>query len=261
VIICIRRDKEATGSPFASLDDDNFRGLLFRVASRHGVTLFRRFGEVWLGSVGFFTSFETDFDNCQRAIEFAREVCLLQSSISCRLTVALELGNLVGGFLDVPCFDVFGHEMRWVLMMAELNLFEKIILGESIRKKVGSRRAATSSSPALEIIVKTVFPPWDAVSALRIHYIAADSSQEGSAGLMVTLQRFMRGHGLRYTTGDDEAPDIVCCVLTNLFRTPNHLYDSLFEPGNEDKQVYSGGTAAALRRRGCWKPVARVSRD
>ena len=132
--------------------------------------------------MGFFNSWGTDLLNCHSILEFAGEVSSLESSIVLgKLSIAVEFGDIMGGFQDSFSFELFGQEIRWLLMMVGLRLHGLIILGENIRKLTtgkpkGNRTNPSADAPAA-VLGSIVYqcsmrPPWKLNSTLVVNYLS-----------------------------------------------------------------------------------------
>eukprot|EP01035_Chromulina_nebulosa_P023532 gene23532-30511_t len=180
-IIVIRREvvsrSDSKGCALTSLSEENFQNLLTTLAARRKITFVRMFGGSWIGCVGFFDSWGTDLLNCHSILEFAGEVSSLETNnILGKLSIAVEFGDVIGGFQDSFSFDLFGQEIRWLLMMTELNLYGQIILGESIWKLTTGKPKGSSVDEQAVCLGSIVYhcsvrPPWKMNSTLGVRYL------------------------------------------------------------------------------------------
>ena len=88
---------------------------LDRVASKYGVSACRRFGEIWIGCIGFFGPptgpVPTVRGDCFQAVQLGCEAMLVANRLRLRLVCAVEAGKLDCGFHQ-GSFELFGPEMR-----------------------------------------------------------------------------------------------------------------------------------------------------
>ena len=135
------------------------------------------FGGSWIGCVGFFDSWGADLLNCHSILEFASEVASLENgNILGKLSIAVEFGDVIGGFQDSFSFDLFGQEIRWLLMMTGLNLYGLIILGENIRKLTTGKPKGSSVDEPTVFLGSVVYhcsvrPPWKVNSTIGVRYL------------------------------------------------------------------------------------------
>ena len=77
------------------------------------VTFLRRFGSSWIGSIGMFKSWGSPSLDSFHAVQLASEVLLISKYFGSDISVALDYGGIVGGFLGNINYDLFGQEVRF----------------------------------------------------------------------------------------------------------------------------------------------------
>ena len=215
-VVIIRRQipDDQRDSALANLSEENFRSLLTMLGRRKKMTFLRQFGGAWIGCVGFFESWGSEEQDCRSALQFAGEVSLLEKSLLGKLSIAVEFGNLTGGFLGSLDFDLFGQEIRWLLMVVELKLSGKVVIGDSLRKKVlcqsGSENntgggggvespsSDTGLNPLMHNLNKESFRlPWKIDSTIVLTYLLASENCLGKSDFHNCVSDFMVHHGLQ----------------------------------------------------------------
>ena len=92
------------------------------LAKSRKITCIRKFGDVWIGCLGFFNSWRNSGEDCYHAIDMACAAVQIGAEQNMRVCCAVDYGSVVGGFVnDHLSFDIVGQEVRWVLSMVELS--------------------------------------------------------------------------------------------------------------------------------------------
>lgn len=183
VIIALSRYmKEGQEAAIVGKEELYFQQLVTALAARHKITFVRMFGSTWIGCLGFFDSWGNETADSQHGILFACEVLSLERSVREKVSIALDFGYIVGGFLGSPRFDLFGPEVRWVLLIVELKLVGKVFIGESIKKtcnlflnRKSSEGCVAESLLWLDISQMIVHPPWEVDTIVACSYITFGS--------------------------------------------------------------------------------------
>jgi serine/threonine protein kinase len=94
------------------------KSVIDDIAGKYNVTFVRRFGDIWIGILGFF-----DNQNGERrdllyrnAMQMCCDVNHIAKINHMTVSCAIDAGQILGGFLSSACFDLFGTEIRWVLL-------------------------------------------------------------------------------------------------------------------------------------------------
>jgi hypothetical protein len=150
-------------------DLQSLHELLDRLAVEHRITCVRKFGNVWIGCVGFFRTWESQYINCYEAVLFAAEASFLGNGA--RMTFAVDCGTITGGFLRSLSFDFFGQEMRWLLMVVELRLHGKVVVGEAVQKLLNIHRRSSPSQLCFQVGPKKTTVPWRTGSDITVQVV------------------------------------------------------------------------------------------
>jgi len=239
--------REYSGSAAASLSEDNFLLLLNELALRHKVVAVRLFGDSWVGCIGFFDSWGSESLDCLHIVQFACEMSMLEKSVLGEVAIAVEFGNIVGGFLDSLCFDLFGQEIRWLLMMAELTLAGKVIVGDAIKHKLNSSASrrnstdfsaigvfdsilsnvttATTGRTLMETNQLAVHPPWKLNSTIVVHYIVNSNVIVNITELQFAVQEFAIKNGMQRCSMVFKEDSIDCDLAMNYMGTTSDIFD------------------------------------
>lgn len=117
---------------------DNFKifDLFDTLASRRKITSIRKFGDVWIGCMGFLHSEGKATKDCREVLTFAAEIMELADSLRLNICCAIDCGNIIGGFVGSIHFDIYGSEIRWVLSMVEARKNGCIITSLAFKQMV-----------------------------------------------------------------------------------------------------------------------------
>lgn len=110
--------------------------LLDFLCKHHRVSMVKKFGDVYIGCIGFFEE-EKDWgspeENITHTIEMACDLFNLGAKDNLHFICAIDYGRIVGGFVEnIFAFDMFGPEILWVLSVCESTCARKIILSKSV---------------------------------------------------------------------------------------------------------------------------------
>lgn len=110
--------------------------LLNYLCKKHKVAMVKKFGNVYIGCIGFFDQ-DKDWgcaeENATHMIEFACDLFNLGSKYNIYFISAVDYGRVVGGYMeDIFSFDMFGPEILWVLSVCESVTARKIIVSKSV---------------------------------------------------------------------------------------------------------------------------------
>ena len=130
--------------------------MLDHVAVKYQVTSIRRFGNTWIGTLGYFKSHADDNVNCYKAVLFCCEMDFIAKSMGMKLAFAVDFGAIVGGFVTSFQFDVFGQEIRWVLKMIDLHDFGRIVVSESVRQQLNVYKRSNTADPMVLFERRTI---------------------------------------------------------------------------------------------------------
>lgn len=117
-----------------------FFDMMDMIAKEYNITPIRRFGRVWVSLMGFFNNKNTsryiknnkfDSTNCYYSLLFCIDVKKIATDLGIKITFALEMNHITGGFVESYKFDIFGPEIRWVMRMLDTNCNE-IIIGDTV---------------------------------------------------------------------------------------------------------------------------------
>lgn len=137
VIIGFRHIGEESDCYVSSLRLNKIHYLLDLVGSMHKISCVHRFGDKWLGCIGFFEdSWGAAANDCYHAIIAAIQVLHMAEKSQGRLCAAIDCGYVVGGFVGQPSFDLFGAEVRWVLDTIDHNRAGEILVSNTVKSKV-----------------------------------------------------------------------------------------------------------------------------
>ena len=137
VIIGFRHIGEENDCYVSSLRLNKVHYLLDLVGSMHKISCVHRFGDKWLGCIGFFEdSWGAASNDCYHAILAAIQVLQLAEKSQGKLCAAIDCGYVVGGFVGQPSFDLFGAEVRWVLDTIDYNRAGEILVSNTVKSKV-----------------------------------------------------------------------------------------------------------------------------
>lgn len=143
VLVAARVDKGNAKDCALAVDREHkVHQMLDSVAVKYNITSIRRFGNTWIGTVGYFKTFADDNINCYKTILFCCEMDYIAKSMGMKLAFAIDFGTIVGGFVTSFQFDIFGQEIRWLLRMIDLNDFGRIIISDSVRQQLNVYKRA-----------------------------------------------------------------------------------------------------------------------
>jgi hypothetical protein len=110
--------------------------LLDFLCQQHQVTMVKKFGDVYIGCIGFFEEekdWESPEKNATHTIEMACDLFNLGAKDNLHFVCAIDYGQVVGGFMEnIFSFDMFGPEILWVLSVCESTCARKVILSKSV---------------------------------------------------------------------------------------------------------------------------------
>lgn len=99
--------------------------LLDSIASRHKISCVRKFGDTWVGHIGFHKTWGNSRTDSYHAILMGSEALVLARKLQLRLCCAVESGKIDAGFTGCSNSDVFGPEIRCEIMILS-NLYSFI---------------------------------------------------------------------------------------------------------------------------------------
>lgn len=106
------------------------------LCEKHKVSIVKRFGDVYIGCIGFFDQVKdwgSAEDNAIHTIQFACDLFNLGAKYNLHFICAIDYGRVVGGYMeDIFTFDMFGPEILWVLSVCESISARKIIVSKSV---------------------------------------------------------------------------------------------------------------------------------
>ena len=103
-------------------------------AKSHRVTIVRKFGDIWIGCVGFFPTEGREIsENVSDILGMAKDVYVYGLKNSINFTCALGCGNICCGFFrGVFEFEVLGPEVMWMLSVCEFENDNHIYVSDSL---------------------------------------------------------------------------------------------------------------------------------
>ena len=112
----------------------NISSKIDALAKLHGVTFVRKFGDVWIGCLGFFPNVgRAVSENLQAVLRMAKDVHLYGEQNNFNFTCALDYGNIFCGFFrGIFQFEVLGPEVMWILSVCEFERQKKIFVSDSM---------------------------------------------------------------------------------------------------------------------------------
>jgi hypothetical protein len=121
----------------STIHQNTITQLLDFLCKHHRVSMVKKFGDVYIGCIGFFEE-EEDWGspekNATHTIEMACDLFNLGAKYNLHFICAIDYGRVVGGFMEnIFSFDMFGPEILWVLSVCESTCTtRKIILSKSV---------------------------------------------------------------------------------------------------------------------------------
>lgn len=174
--IATPRDKHNT-SAANLLQVNDFHDFISVAAKAHRITHVRNFGDTWVGCMGLVNdhsswTWGSAISDCMHAASMVCEVNYFVSNVCTgSVTMSVECGNIVAGFIDSLSLDIYGQEIRWALMMVELNLPSTIIVGDAFRHLLMSRQDEIEGQVFAEIEQMRVTLPWSTESISEVFHI------------------------------------------------------------------------------------------
>jgi hypothetical protein len=139
---------------------DNILDAFDDIAQPHRITCIRKFGDMWIGCVGFFDSWKTSGGDCYYAIEMTCAAVKLCNEHNLKICCAVDYGTVVGGFInDNFSFDLVGQEVRWVISMAELKQHHEIYVSVSAKTHAESKQKRNPSLNVIKFYHPTICNP------------------------------------------------------------------------------------------------------
>lgn len=86
--------------------------LLDSIASRHSISCVRKFGDTWVGHIGFHKTWANSRTDSYHAILMGCEALVIAKNLQLRLCCAVESGKIDAGFIGCSNSDIFGPEIR-----------------------------------------------------------------------------------------------------------------------------------------------------
>ena len=128
---------------------------IYELAKLYGVTIVRKFGDVWIGCLGFFPGdCVTASQNVDRVIRMSRDVYLYGDQNNIKFTCALDCGNIFCGFFrGIFLFEVLGPEVMWVLSVCEFEREKQVFVSDSFHTMCKRLLSNPKSSVKFESIL------------------------------------------------------------------------------------------------------------
>eukprot|EP01041_Mallomonas_annulata_P003802 gene3802-7567_t len=134
--------------------------LLDVAAKEHRVACIRKFGDTWVGCVGYFKkkAWNDVPRDAYHAMAMAVETMRMAQKFRWRMCCAISSGKIMGGFFnDCMSFDLIGPEVRWVLDMSDTNRTGEIFLTSVTHRHL--ERCGEDAITNKEISFMTIPPP------------------------------------------------------------------------------------------------------
>ena len=87
--------------------------LLDIICVNHKISCVRKFGDTWVGCIGFHKTHDNNRKDCYHAILMGCEAVILAKKMQIQLCCAVESGKIDAGFISGSNYDVFGPEIRY----------------------------------------------------------------------------------------------------------------------------------------------------
>lgn len=119
--------------------------LFDRHAKLRKITCVRKYGDVWVGCLGFFKSWKNSGEDCYNALDMSCVAVRLGAHFDMRVCCAVDYGSVIGGFIhEHLSFDLIGQEVRWVLSMVEINKPNEVFASATARTHAQSKQQRAS---------------------------------------------------------------------------------------------------------------------
>ena len=155
---------------------NEFEFLLNELSKRYKVMLVPRFRGLWVGCCGFYNGWDADEANCYQTICFAYELQKLGQHFSLSFSIGVDFGNVMGGFTKGSLrFDLYGQEIRWLMMIMALKGVHHIYISDTIKTKLRKYHANTPKEQGVHLQWKYDFIisiPWNKTRSIKVAYIS-----------------------------------------------------------------------------------------
>lgn len=101
------------------------------LARKYYITIVRKFGDVWIGCLGFFRGGNNDMSaNVRGVLDMAKDVHAFGNEKNIKFTCAIECGNVFCGFFrGIFQFEILGPEVIWIVSVCEFEEDQHVYVG------------------------------------------------------------------------------------------------------------------------------------
>ena len=154
---------------FVTLENSDFSicEAINEIAKKCGVCFMRKFGDIWIGSIGYFdttktTSEQLEYNNfC--AILFCCEVAAVVENYRGPLLFAIDCGKVIGGIFSGQNFEMFLEgSIKWISTHLEIPLdkmhyYSRIVINTQVKQLLGRFVRSETASVKLKQIAARIF--------------------------------------------------------------------------------------------------------
>lgn len=132
--------------------------FLDELAKIHKITPVRKFRGLWIGSLGFFDTWEQSRLNSCHVVQMASEITLLSRRFGWQLCTAIDQGSIIGGYIGEQMnFDILGSEVQWVMSTVdEVHAPHEICISAAVRAALMSDSVAKSGIFSVDVTFRTI---------------------------------------------------------------------------------------------------------
>ncbi len=121
--------------------------IIDRLGIDHKIKPVKRFRGMWIGTLGFFETWESSRSNVFHLLQMAAEVIAMSKRFGLSLSCSVDHGSIIGGFIgESKNFDMFGPEVKWAItILDEMDKCHEIFVSSSVRNLLLSKHTSDGS--------------------------------------------------------------------------------------------------------------------
>lgn len=132
--------------------------FLDELSTIHKITAVRKFRGLWVGSLGYFDTWEQSRLNSCHVVQMASEVVLLSRRFGWELSAAIDQGSIIGGYIgELMNFDMLGPEVKWAMSAVdETHIPHEICVSPAVRNALLSNAVLNSGIFPVDVTFRTI---------------------------------------------------------------------------------------------------------
>lgn len=132
--------------------------FLDELAKVHKITPVRKFRGLWIGSLGFFDTWDQSRLNSCHVVQMASELVSLSKRFGWQLCSAIDQGSIIGGYIGEQMnFEMLGPEVKWAISTVdETHSPHEICVSPAVRNVLMSNAVLKSGIFSVDVTFRTI---------------------------------------------------------------------------------------------------------